>query len=202
MAFNAAALYEKEVDCENQANGKAAVPSGKEKRNPNFRKPIQDYYPDAFANCFGCGRNNSHGLHTQTWWIHEAKMGYCKFTPNAHCCGYKSVFHGGLLSSVIECNSVATSIAATFYEEELDLNKDLVFYVLGEINHTKFIRPVPINSEVEVKTRIVELHPRKALCHVEVYGNKILCATARTTTVRVADEFIRIAFLGEQTDNQ
>lgn len=177
----------------------AAVQSVKPKRNRLLTKPVQDYYPDAFANCFGCGRNNLHGLHTKTWWIDEEKMGYCKFIPKQHYCGYKAVFHGGLISSVIECNSVATSIAATVYEEGLDPDKDVVFYVLGEIVSTKLINPVPIDAIVEVKTKIIKFYPRKAHCYIEVYGNGTLCTTAHTTTVRVSNQFIQRAFLDNQT---
>ena len=168
-----------------------------EKPRVRFTKAIQDYYPDNFSNCFGCGRNNEHGLHTKTYWDADQEMGICTFTPNAEHCGYKSVFHGGLLSSVIECNSVATSIAATYEAENLDPEEDRVFYVLGSAN-TRFSKPVPINSEIIVKTKVIELGERKAVCSVSVYANDVLCSSSETIAIRVPTNVISGQFTKKQ----
>lgn len=29
---------------------------------------IQDYYPERFSHCFGCGRNNPHGHQLKSYW--------------------------------------------------------------------------------------------------------------------------------------
>ncbi len=169
-------------------------------KKPRFNKAIQDYYPDAFANCFGCGKNNDHGLHTKTYWDPDAELGICRPKPSSYHCGYKGVFHGGLLSSVIECNSVATSMAATYEAEDLDPYVDRVFYVLGSVLNTHFISPVPIEaSEIVVQTKVVELKPKKAKCQVSVYANDILCTTAETIAVRVPNEVIKGVFIAENS---
>ncbi len=169
-------------------------------KKPRFNKPIQDYYPDNFANCFGCGRNNGNGLNTKTYWDAEDEMGICMPKPSSHHCGYKGVFHGGLLSSVIECNSVATSIAATYEAEDLDPETDRVFYVLGSVLNTHFILPVPIDSpNIVVKTKVLELKPNKAKCQVHVYANDVLCTTAETIAVRVPSEIIKGQFIAEDS---
>jgi hypothetical protein len=31
-------------------------------------KAVQDYYPDQFAHCYGCGRLNPEGLHIKSYW--------------------------------------------------------------------------------------------------------------------------------------
>lgn len=167
-------------------------------QKPRFTKAVQDYYPDDFANCFGCGRNNGYGLHTKTYWDAEEESGICKPNPSDYHCGYKGVFHGGLLSSVIECNSVATSIAATYEAEDLDPELDRVFYVLGSILNTRFILPVPIDApDIIVKTKVLELKPKKAKCQVSVYANGLLCTTAETIAVRVPDEIIQGQFIAD-----
>ncbi len=169
-------------------------------KKPRFNKPIQDYYPGDFANCFGCGRNNGHGLHTKTYWDADQEMGICRPKPSSYHCGYKGVFHGGLLSSVIECNSVATSIAATYETEDLDPEVDRVFYVLGSILNTHFICPVSIDSgDIVVKTKVLELTPKKAKCQVSVYANDVLCTTAETIAVRVPSEIINGQFIAENS---
>lgn len=165
----------------------------KQKPRPRFSKAIQDYYPNNFANCFGCGRNNQHGLHTKTYWDPESETGICRFTPKAYHCGYKLVFHGGLVSSVMECNSVATAIAATYEAEDLIPDQDYVFYVLGSIN-ARFIRPVPIDSEVLVQTQVMSLEKKKAVCKVSVIANEIQCSSADTVVIRVPDIIISSNF--------
>lgn len=45
-------------------------------------KPIQDYYPDEVAVCYGCGRKNPDGLHVQTHW--QGNEGVCHFTPKTY----------------------------------------------------------------------------------------------------------------------
>ena len=32
---------------------------------------VQDFYPDDFSHCYGCGRLNQHGLHIKTRWEDE-----------------------------------------------------------------------------------------------------------------------------------
>lgn len=32
-------------------------------------KAVQDYYPDSFATCYGCGRLNEKGHHFRTGWL-------------------------------------------------------------------------------------------------------------------------------------
>ena len=168
----------------------------REKPKLRFTKAIQDYYPDSFANCFGCGRNNSHGLHTKTHWDPESETGICRFKPKEYHCGYKVVFHGGLISSVIECNSVATAIAATYEAEDLDPENDHVFYVLGSIN-ARFIRPIPIDSEVFVQAQVIRLEEKKAVCEVSVIANETQCSKAETVVIRVPNRLILSNFIDQ-----
>jgi len=32
------------------------------------RKAFQDYYPDNFSHCYGCGKKNEHGHHLKSYW--------------------------------------------------------------------------------------------------------------------------------------
>ena len=44
-------------------------------------KAIQDYCPDDFAHCYGCGRLNPHGLQLKTRWGGDETV--ARFTPRA-----------------------------------------------------------------------------------------------------------------------
>jgi hypothetical protein len=41
---------------------------------------VQDFYPDDFAHCYGCGRLNAHGLHLKTRWDRDEAV--ARFTPH------------------------------------------------------------------------------------------------------------------------
>jgi len=72
-------------------------------------KAFQDYYPDFYAQCYGCGRLNdmasrsratgmgSIGVHLYARPYHTAIPGYV---------------YGGLIASLIDCHSTGTAAAA------------------------------------------------------------------------------------------
>ena len=37
-------------------------------------KAFQDYYPEYFAHCYGCGSLNEHGHQIKSFWIEFEKM--------------------------------------------------------------------------------------------------------------------------------
>lgn len=159
-------------------------------------RAIQDYYPRHLTFCFGCGSNNPHGLHTRTYWDELREIGICRFTPQSHHCGYRGALHGGLILSVIECNSVATSIAAKYVQEGRPIGENPLahLFTLVKIN-AKFSKPVPIDAdEVIVETKVLKLS-RIAKCKVTVFADGSLCTAADTITMHLPNEVVERQFL-------
>ena len=152
------------------------------------RKAMQDYYPEKFAKCFGCGRKNTEGLHHKTYW--DGNEGTCHFISQKHHTGYPGVLYGGLIASLIECNSVAVSIAATCEAEGINMEKPvkLLFFTIVRSN-IKFRSAIPINSEVTVKTKVDSMYKKFVKLKVSIYSDNILCTTAETTTMRIEQSF-------------
>ncbi|MCG6537064.1 MAG: PaaI family thioesterase, partial [Syntrophales bacterium LBB04] len=48
-------------------------------------KAFQDYYPDEFAHCYGCGRLNQEGMQIKSYWDGEESV--CRYTPKPHYTG-------------------------------------------------------------------------------------------------------------------
>jgi acyl-coenzyme A thioesterase PaaI-like protein len=159
-------------------------------------RAIQDYYPRHLSFCFGCGRNNRHGLHTRTYWDDFREIGICRFTPRSHHCGYRGALHGGLILSVIECNSVATSIAAKYAQEKRPIGENPLAHLFTLVKiDARFSKPVPIDaSEVIVETKVLKLG-RIAKCKVSVFADGRLCSTADTITMHVPNEVVERQFL-------
>ena len=67
-------------------------------------KAVQDYYPDDFAHCYGCGRLNAHGLHVRSVWDGDETVS--RFTPRPEHMALPGFVYGGLLASLIDCHAM------------------------------------------------------------------------------------------------
>jgi hypothetical protein len=73
-------------------------------------KPIQDYYPDNVAQCYGCGRLNEHGLQIKSYWDGDETV--CHFRPRPYHTAIPGYVYGGLIASLIDCHATGTAAAA------------------------------------------------------------------------------------------
>jgi hypothetical protein len=62
------------------------------------QKAFQDYYPDHFAHCYGCGRLNEHGLQIKSYWDGEESV--CTFLPRPYHVAIPGYVYGGLIAFV------------------------------------------------------------------------------------------------------
>jgi acyl-coenzyme A thioesterase PaaI-like protein len=74
------------------------------------RAAIQDFYPDDFAHCHGCGRLNNDGLHVKSRW--EGDDMVARYTPRPDQIAMPGYVYGGLIASLIDCHAMATASAA------------------------------------------------------------------------------------------
>ncbi len=44
------------------------------------QKAFQDYYPESYSHCYGCGRLNPHGLQIKSYWDGDETV--CHFNPD------------------------------------------------------------------------------------------------------------------------
>src|SRR3954447_18645301 len=79
---------------------------------------IQDLYPDDFAHCFGCGRNNPDGHQLKSYV--EGERVEARFTPHAHHIAVPGFVYGGLLASLADCHAMATAAAAEMAARQND----------------------------------------------------------------------------------
>lgn len=147
-------------------------------------RPIQDYYPEDTAVCFGCGRKNPQGLHVQTYW--NGNEGLFRFRPKPYHTAFPGITYGGLIASLIDCHCIGTAIAATYDAEGLLPGQGhQICYVTGNLNVT-FIRPTPIDTELVLRAQVKQLLEKKAIvtCYLSASDQK--CARGKVVAVRVA----------------
>ena len=146
-------------------------------------QPIQNFYNDEAAICYGCGRNNAHGHHIQTCW--NGEEGVARFTPEAYHTAFPGFVYGGLLASLIDCHSMGTAIAHAYQREDRQPGSEPeITYVTGSLN-IRYLRPTPIGVELEIRARVSEWHERKAVVVSSIYADGEECVHGEVIAIRV-----------------
>jgi len=127
-----------------------------------MEKAFQDFYPDEFAHCYGCGRLNEAGLQIKSYWDGEESV--CRYTPEPFFTGgFPGYFYGGLISSLIDCHSAATAAAAKLRTEGFALGeKPLSRFVTASLK-IDFLKPTPMGTIIDLRSKILEIKSRKVI---------------------------------------
>lgn len=152
----------------------------------NLNAPIQNFYPVHESVCFGCGRNNAHGLHIQSFWEENGDSigARATFTPEPYHTGYPGYVYGGLIASLIDCHSIATAIAAMYRAEGRAPNTHpRIACVTGTLT-VKYLKPTPIDAVLTVRSIVKELSERKALIISSLYAGDLETAQGEVIAVR------------------
>lgn len=147
--------------------------------------PIQNFYPEDASICFGCGRNNAHGLHIQTFW--DGQVGIADFKPQPFHTGWPGYVYGGLLASLIDCHSIGTAIAAMYQVEGRAPGSDPQIRCVTGTLHVVYLQPTPIEAQLHLRTQVKELTPRKAVLATVLSANDQECVRAEVIAVRVKE---------------
>lgn len=143
---------------------------------------VQDFYPDDFSHCYGCGRLNRGGLHVRTIWQGDNTL--ARFTPGPEHVALPGFVYGGLIASLIDCHGIGT--AAAFVERAAGRaigDAPAPRYVTASL-HVDFLKPTPHGPELELVARATGITGRKVTVDVEVKADGLL--TARGTVIAVS----------------
>ena len=145
-------------------------------------KAFQDYYPDDYAHCYGCGRLNPEGHHFKSYWDGEETV--CRYTPDAkYTGGFPGFLYGGMLASLMDCHAAGTAAAAKARED----GKPISRFVTASLK-VDFLAPAPIDTELEVRCKVVEIKGRKVIVEVSLSAGGKQCATGTTVMVQIKDQ--------------
>jgi hypothetical protein len=95
---------------------------------------LQDQWPEIGTYCWGCGRNNEHGLQIKSYWQEDECV--CTWKPKRYHCATPGTGCGGIIAAILDCHCLNTAISAVLKAEgqELDPNAEpTVFYVTGTL---------------------------------------------------------------------
>lgn len=150
-------------------------------------KPIQDYYPELLAHCYGCGRLNEHGLHIQSRW--EGDESVCRFVPRPYHTAVPGYVYGGLIASLIDCHGTGTAALATYRQENRPFDSDPPLRFVTASLHVDFLRPTPLGVELEIRARAREVKGRKVIVDARLLADGVECARGEVTAAQIPENF-------------
>jgi acyl-coenzyme A thioesterase PaaI-like protein len=142
---------------------------------------VQDFYPDDFAHCYGCGRLNPHGLHLKSRWAGDETV--ARHTPRPFDLALPGFVYGGLTASLIDCHAMATAAAAAERAEGREIGERPAPRFVTAALRVDFLAPTPVGHELEVRARVKERGARKTV--VEAWVTVAGRVTARGEVVAV-----------------
>lgn len=144
---------------------------------------IQDFYPDDFAHCYGCGRLNPAGLRLRSRW--EGDEMVARHTPRAHDVAVPGFVYGGLIASLIDCHAMGTAAAAAERAAGRAIGAGAAPRFVTAALKVDFLKPTPLGPELEVRGRVREASERKAVVTATVAVGGVITARGEAVAVRL-----------------
>ena len=153
------------------------------------KKAFQDYYPDHWSYCYGCGRLNEQGLQIKSYWDGDESI--CHFKPFPHHIAIPGFVYGGLIASLIDCHGTGTASAAAYKAENRPMGSEPPFRFVTASLHVDYLKPTPLGEILELRGTISEIKGRKVVVDINLMANGEITARGRVVTVQVPDTFLQ-----------
>jgi acyl-coenzyme A thioesterase PaaI-like protein len=149
------------------------------------KKAFQDYYPDYFSHCYGCGRLNDHGLKIKSYW--DGDEAVVTFFPKPYHTSIPGYVYGGLIASLIDCHSTGVASAAAYRLEGREMDTDPPHRYLTASLHVDYLHPTPIDTLLEVRATVKEIKGRKVVISSTLSAGGQICARGEVIAVQIPD---------------
>lgn len=153
-----------------------------------MKKAFQDYYPESYSHCYGCGSNNSHGLHIKSYW--DGDQSVATFQPQKYHLAFPGYVYGGLIASIIDCHSTGTASAAAYRAENRELGSEPAFrFVTGSL-HVDYLLPTPLGPLLTLRSTISEIKGRKVVVVTDLIVEGKVTARGKVVAVQIPDHLL------------
>lgn len=142
---------------------------------------FQDFYPEPYAQCYGCGRLNEQGLQIKSRW--EGDVSVCRFTPRPEHTAVPGYVYGGLLASLVDCHATGTSAAAATRAAGDELGPETIRRFVTARLEVDYKAPTPMGVELELRAVPVEVKGRKVVVDVELLADGVVTVTGHAICV-------------------
>jgi acyl-coenzyme A thioesterase PaaI-like protein len=144
---------------------------------------VQDFYPDQFAHCYGCGRHNAAGLHIRTAW--QGDDAVATFTPRPEHIAVPGFVYGGLIASLIDCHGIGTAAAAVERAEGRDIGDAPAPRFVTASLRVDYLKPTPLGPTLELRARARAISDRKVTVDVYLSVDGVTTARGEVLAVRM-----------------
>ena len=153
------------------------------------KKAFQDYYPDFFSHCYGCGRLNDTGLKIKSYWDGEESV--CIHEPRPyHTAAIPGFVYGGLIASLIDCHGTGTAAAAKYRSEGREMDTDPPLRFLTASLRVDYLLPTPLGVPLEIRGRVKEVKGRKVIVELTLSAGGKICACGEVVAIQVPEHLI------------
>jgi acyl-coenzyme A thioesterase PaaI-like protein len=152
------------------------------------QKAFQDYYPDHFAHCYGCGRLNEHGLQIKSYWDGEESI--CTFLPQPYHVAIPGYVYGGLIASLIDCHGTGTAAAAAYRAAGREMDTEPAYRFVTASLHVDYLRPTPLGVPLEIRGTVREIKGRKVIIASTLSAGGEVCARGEVVAVQVPEDWV------------
>lgn len=148
-------------------------------------KAIQDQWSEWGTVCWGCGKNNTHGLQLKSYW--EGDETVANWKPKPYHLAFPGALCGGIIASLIDCHATNTANAAAYKAEGRELSsKADKGYVTGSLS-VKYIKPTPVDQPVTLRARIKENKGRKITVTCSLFSEGVETARGEVVAIRLQE---------------
>ncbi len=136
--------------------------------------------------CWGCGRDNEHGLQIKSCWVENEAI--CIWQPKPYHGAFLGVLNGGIIATVMDCHCLNTAVAGAYRAERREIEtKPFISYVSGSLQ-LKYLRPAFTEKPILLRARVRETNGRKiaVTCSLFSEGTEEECAHMEFVAVSVS----------------
>ena len=150
---------------------------------------FQDLLPH--NHCFGCGPHNPAGLRLKSRWS-APDLSVARFTPKPyHCAGPTHFVNGGIIATLIDCHAICTAAAAAYLDAGRAPGTGVGLHYATSSLALDYLRPTPIDAELELTARIVERGERSYVLSCELAAAGKTRVSARIVAIEVPESWMR-----------
>jgi len=149
---------------------------------------FQDHYPDDVAHCYGCGYLNEQGHQIKSRW--DGDEAVCVFRPEPYHTSLRGYVYGGLVASLIDCHSMGTAAGTWMRAHGVEIGDAPTERFVTASLKVDYLKPTPIDCELEIRARATEIGERKVIVDSEVIADGVVTARGHTIAVRMLEPFV------------
>jgi acyl-CoA thioesterase FadM len=95
-----------------------------------------------------------------------------------------------LLASLVDCHGTGTAAAASYRAEGRAMDSEPPFRYVTASLHVDYLKPTPMNVELELRGRVSEIRGRKVVVQVTLFAAGVATVKGEVVAVQMPKAFL------------